>query len=48
MQEIHDKFHAFASPVVGEKRTSEIEGIIMQMGEGKNLNDLLDVLIHPA
>ena len=48
MQEIHDKFYAFASPVVGEKRTSEIEGIIMQMGEGKNLNDLLDVLIHPA
>ncbi len=48
MDEIHTKFHAFADPVVGETRASEIEAIIMKMGEGANLDDLLTVLKLPA
>lgn len=48
MDEIHAKFHAFADPVIGEKRASEIENIIMTMGEGSNLDDLLAVLRPPA
>lgn len=48
MQEIYDKFHAFASPVVGERRSDEIRDITMKIGEGNNLDDLLAVLIPPA
>ncbi len=48
MEEIHKKFHAFASPVLGQKRASEIEAIVMQMGEGKNLDDLLTAIMLPA
>lgn len=48
MEEIHKKFHVFASPVVGETRANEIETIIMQMGEGKNLDDLLAAIMLPA
>ncbi len=48
MDEIHQKFHVFASPIIGEKRASEIETIIMQMGESKNLDDLLAALMLPA
>lgn len=48
MEEIYDKFHAFASPVIGETRTHDIREIIMNLGEGKNLNDLLALLIPPA
>lgn len=48
MEEIHDKFYAFAAPVIGENRASEIEAAIMQMGNGTNLNDLLTALKLPA
>ena len=48
MEEIHEKFHVFASPVIGANKTKEIRDIVMQMGEGKNLDDLLAVLIPPA
>lgn len=48
MADIHEKFNAFASPVIGEARTREIRDIVMQMGEGKNLDDLLAALIPPA
>ncbi len=44
MDEIQAKFHAFADPVIGEKGASEIETIIMKMGEGSNLDDLLTAL----
>jgi len=44
MEEIHDKFYAFAAPVIGQKRATQINQIIMQIGEGKNLDDLLTAL----
>lgn len=48
MEEIHNKFYAFAAPVIGESRASEIQAAIMQMGNGTNLNDLLTALRLPA
>lgn len=48
MDEIQAKFHAFADPVIGEKRASEIETIIMEMGKSSNLDDLLTALRPPA
>lgn len=48
MDEIHQKFYTFASPVIGENRTQEICDIIMKIGVGKNLDDLLAVLRPPA
>lgn len=48
MNEIQEKFHSFASPVVGEKRSSQIEKIIMQMGKDTDLGDLLAALKLPA
>ena len=48
MDEIHQKFHAFASPVIGENRASEIESIIMHLGESSDLDDLLAALMPPA
>lgn len=48
MEEIHQKFHAFASPVIGEKRALEIEQVIMQMGKKTKLSNLLAALNSPA
>ena len=48
MDEIHQKYHSFASPVIGKQRASEIERIIMEMGDSTNLNDLLAMLTPPV
>jgi len=43
--EIHEKFHVFADPVLGEARTNEIEAVIMQMDEQSGLDDYLSTLL---
>ena len=48
MEEIIEKFHAFADPVIGEKRSAQIRQIILAMGEGTDLDDLLAKLRLPA
>lgn len=48
MAEINQKFHDFASPVIGQQRARSIEQIIMQMGDDTDLNDLLAALLPPA
>jgi 2-methylcitrate dehydratase PrpD len=42
--EIREKFHRFADPVIGVSRSKNIEAVIDDLGNGNQLNQLLDLI----
>ena len=47
-QEILEKYHAFADPVIGETRAEKVRNVIEEMGTNTHLNDLLELLKLPV
>jgi 2-methylcitrate dehydratase PrpD len=46
--QVREKFHAYATPVLGEQRVSAIETAVNQIGSGQGLSDLLSLITTPT
>ncbi|PFG62248.1 2-methylcitrate dehydratase PrpD [Thioclava sp. ES.031] len=45
---LHEKFHAYANPVLGRERSQAVEAAVDGLGAGGALSTLLDLILEPA